>query len=337
MAFSASTGSASELSAFEARKPVFIGNNAAESNNTAASWYTIEASQISAPDGVSDYTGGTSSQTDNASYPSSRAYDRHNHLVTRPTDATKRGYALVFDLQEDTTISAIVLAGHNLSTAKVNANFNVSVYVSSSADFSSYTRLARWTGSNITDDKPLTAYGLGTGHVNSTQDTSNWYDVTSVRYLQIAFYQTDSNNLTTMPQLGEVFIGTRRQLSAQPNLPLSTKVTRSNIVDFNAKSGVVSRYVMNTGQKVYPDLTWEGDGSDGYGLDDIGTLESFFKSDITHGTKPFFYAPDPVTNPREIYFMLLEDAEFGAQNVFGPDTETVSLSMTEVSPFYSSL
>ena len=341
------TVTAANQSAYNARKPILVGENILE-NAATANWY-----ELVSPSTVVD-TGDVSAV--NASFPTTRVYDRHNHLVAKPTRRaapnSSSGYGIIFDLgSTDYSFDCVVIAGHNLSSLQSTATSNggdlyVQVWAADDINFTTNVKQVAtfWGGhtGSFTDNKPLTSFDCGTNHgsVGNIEGAGEFTTYSSVRYLQISVY--DDTNTTgasaiSSPELGEVFIGTRRQLSAQPNLPLSTKVTRSNIVDFNAKSGVVSRYVMNTGQKVYPDLTWEGDGSDGYGLDDIGTLESFFKSDITHGTKPFFYAPDPVTNPREIYFMLLEDAEFGAQNVFGPDTETVSVSMTEVSPFYSSL
>ena len=324
MAYSEKAQVAAEVTAHDADKPNLLGKNGCESNNNAAKWYQIFATQTKA--------NGTGTDRTDANFPTKRTHDRHLHLISKPALVPGAfGYGIMFDLKADLAINGIVIAGHNFKD--LSGTVNISVWVANGNPFLGGDlpiRIAQWEG--VTTSKRLVALDLGQNHGTVTPGVGegDWKEYTGVQWIQIAIRETGENAIV-VPEVGEVLFSTRRQLSSRPNAPFDDLHTRSEVNDFKPRSGVRVRYVRNTGQQV-ANLEFEPTGDDAYGLDDTITLKSWFKTDCDHGTLPGFWIPAPVTAVDDAYFMEMVEPDFDAP-VRVVNRRRVPIEFEEIAPF----
>lgn len=325
MAYSKGTLTSGQTQALEADKPVMIATNLAEYPQNAAQWRT---------------SGSWSSGSDDtaAGYGTARAADRFPNVQTKGSTAGTVHY-LLFDLHTSATSSTLGDAARFDTVAILNHNFGtltpggghyakVEVEISNNADFSSEYTIA--TRDQIQTDQRLIFWSLGAPEGNTYEH------YTDVRYLRLKITMSTS---TAAPSIGQVILGRRYQMSSRPNVPYDDQAFESQVADFAANSGVISRYVRNSGGRRFSP-SWSPTGSDLFGLDDLTTLRDWFKN-CGYGSKAFLYLDKPYSERETAlvgvtrsghYVLAAPGLKMPAQ---GPQVRAAAFDFTEIAPFVS--
>ena len=283
-------------------KPVLIGSNAVESADHAK-WLT------GATDNVTSAT-----DLANADFPTTRAYDRFLHSVTKPGSAAGT-YYLAFDLGTSAPdYDCAMIAGHNFG----GVGMNVYIEISDTANFSSPLTIAHWFGSM--PSTRLVKFDLkhtGSDPMRYTVDSTT----PIAQYVRIKIAKTSG---TMVPEIGEFWLGRRRHLPYKFDNTLDDKRTESKVADFEARSGVTTRYTFNKGQAKRTGTTLID------GTANIATVDSWW-SECAQGSKPFLYCENPSTAPENTQLMhQLGGLDF-PQTL--PNARQLTLEMRELYPF----
>jgi hypothetical protein len=355
MAVTVGTITTAQNDAYSADKPVLLSKNLLEGTTGSATdvtggsgpesisacWRSTKASSDHLPMSVSAAT----ANSDPWQSPT-RAFDRNIGSFTAPflsDDAvgptgTHSYYKHCFIARintntTDNPIDSIVIGSHNLNQIDVGSvtyPFLVTVHFSDVADFSSYQQVVQW---NVT---------TRTNFINKRLVLLPSASYTNVSYIQIVFSVASGGGaVLPAPQIGEVFMGPRRQLSRRPDTESFDTDTTENVMGtFSSKGGVHSRYAISRGRairspKFYPSGDPRLGTTDLYGLDDLQTFDTFW-SDTDYGSKPFFYLPSPFTKADNAYFMYSERTEFPSAMLGGLTERELEYDLREVSPYLSS-
>ena len=132
---------------------------------------------------------------------------------------------------------------------------------------------------------------------------ANRYQINGDFYARLHLYCKGGTDFwTTVPRIGEVFVGERIQMSRNTNQPYATELSyMSNSIDFESSRGDVVRYVRSKGRRRF-ELEFTPTGSDSYGIDDVEQVKLLAKK-TNQFTEPFFYIPKPYTEPQKAYFV----------------------------------
>ena len=316
MAYTQGTVSANEQSALAADAPVLLGDNRLEDKAASAIWVSWTAAR--------PYAENTDASAADADYPTSRVHDRYQHLATQPAKvSTNQNYALIFQLDASGTADTVAILNHNFGSVTKSSTLSVFVDIADNGTFSS-NRRRLVTLTNPTSQR-LVQLNLGP---NGTEYDS----ITGLVWVQVSV-QSDAE-ITTLPSIGEIVIGRRRQISLKPELPWDDRHYSSDYADFKSKSGITTRYIRSKGRRLFAP-TWRPTGTDSHSLNDITTLETWWKTDIDYGTKTFLYTEDPSTTPRNSWWCQTTDPDL-SMPLSGPAERPVSLSFEEQAPFLSS-
>ncbi len=202
--------------------PYLIGNNVLERYNQLPQWRT--SGTFSFGDDISD-----------PDYPTTRAFDRQSHLVTRPDIAeiaamnSAGEVSLLLELTPGSTslytVDTFIITGHNLHLFQGGADVYVDFDGGSGgvdvSDFSGTVYGALWdTNTTPWDD----GRRLISQEVGITGTASRF---TAIRYARIRIvpagdFEDDANN-PLVPEIGEVWLGRRRQMSTMPDRPWSNR------------------------------------------------------------------------------------------------------------------
>tara|TARA_R100001163_G_C5063076_1_gene200295 strand:- start:678 stop:1592 length:915 start_codon:yes stop_codon:yes gene_type:complete len=298
---------ATALSADENRlvtndKPVLIGSNAVESA-AYAKWLTGASDNVT-----------TATDLANADFPSTRAYDRYNHSITKPGSAAAT-YYFACDLGSSAPdFDMAMIAGHNFS----GVSMTITIEVSDTVTFGSPSTIATWTGTQpSTRLVKYDLYHTGSSAMRYSIDTTTPYS----RYVRLKIAKTSG---TMIPEISEFWLGRRRHLPFKFETELDDKRTESRVGDFESKSGVTTRYTYNRGQARRSQTTLV-DGSA-----NIATVDSWW-SECEQGTKPFLFCENPGTAPNATQLVHhLGALEFPLTY---PNARQLSLEMREMAPF----
>ena len=352
MAVIVGTITSAQNDAYSADKPILLSRNLLEDStldvtggagpeSISACWRSTSSSSDHLPLAIS---GGTAN-TDPWQNPQ-KAFDRSINAFTAPLNSddafgplgTHSYYKHCFIARinpntSDEPIDSIVIGSHNLNQIDLGTSthgFKVTVHFSDVPDFSSYEQVVQWNVTNRTNfiNKRLVALLTST--------------YSNVGYIQVVFsIASGASTPLPAPQIGEIFVGPRRQLSRRPDTEsFDTETTENIIGSFSSKSGVHSRYAISRGRalrspKFYP----SGDALEGttdlYGFNDSATFELFWK-EIDYGAKPFFYLPSPFTKADDAYFMYSEKTEFPSTMMGGLTEREIEYDFREVAPYLSS-
>tara|TARA_R110001583_G_scaffold3085_2_gene20500 strand:- start:521 stop:1441 length:921 start_codon:yes stop_codon:yes gene_type:complete len=295
--------SAAEQALVTNDKPVLIGSNAVESADYAK-WFT----------GASD---NVTSATDlaHADFSTTRAYDRLAHSVTKPASAANT-YYLAFDLGSSAPdFDCVMISGHNFG----GVGMTLTIEVADNATFGSPSQIATF-GTGTYAGTRLVTFDLhhsGSDPMRYTIDTSTPH----ARYVRIKIVKTSG---TMTPEIGEFWLGRRRHLPYKFDQVLDDKRTVSRVADFEARSGVTTRYTYNRGQARRSGTTLID------GAANIATVDSWW-SEIEQGTKPFLYCENPSTAPTATQLMHhLGGLDFPQTQ---PSARQLTLEMRELYPF----
>ncbi|MBH05178.1 MAG: hypothetical protein CMJ20_02535 [Phycisphaeraceae bacterium] len=269
-----------------------------------------------------------------ADYPTSRLYDGHSHLKTRPNISSGSVSAVYLHIvTEIPTLDTIYIGGHNLNTAGANPTMTIEI-----ADNAAYTSnlitLISFAGFSASKDARLCFFNLGPAGGGST--IKQYGEVTHAR-IKITH---GTGNFTTKPEIGEIVLGTREQLSQRPDVPFDDQAFSSDAVDFRSKSGILTRYIRNTGQRSFAHRH-SPTGSDAYGLDDLTTIRNWYKN-TRRGVEPFIYVPDPtntitgINGATSAAFVCHFDDPRQGLPLTGPSLREANINFSESAPFVDS-
>ena len=141
-----------------------------------------------------------------------------------------------------------------------------------------------------------------------------------------------------IPEISEVIVGNRLQLSCDPSVPFDDAQYASEVAQFKTESGIVTTYTKNRGQRLFQHSR-EASGTDYFSLDDITSIRSWY-SQSDYGTKPFVYVSRPVAGANSAgwgytnnaFYCLFDEPvlDFPMQ---APNWRNVNLSFSEAAPF----
>ena len=221
MAYNDTAVSADELTAKNNDAPMLIGNNLLESFNAAAQW------RVSG-----EWTAGTDVTVSGA--PTRLAHDRNGKIVTRGS-ATTSTISLIFDIEASTSraFDTVAIIGHNYAQS---LPANVFVDISDNANFAGFVEVATFAAP--TTSKRKVSLSLTTGMGSNRR-------IDNIRYVRIRHEK--GVNFSIMPQIGEVILGRRRQLTAKAQIEFQDAPLRSSVTDFRSESGTLTRHKLYSG------------------------------------------------------------------------------------------
>ena len=374
MPLTVATLSTNLQSAYSAGKPILLAKNILVGQETSdvtdglgpetgisAVWRNGRAKDALLPE---DIGGPLSNATDLAQCPL-RAFDNNLSGMTAPWASSFQSDApasYFYCLGSPTTaFDSVVIANHNfkdiqtaITEQDVSAKLFVELYVSDARTFTggptATRKLVRWEGGTTPGfsaftNKRLVCLDLGTSGSQLGGYPSGYlgkYDVVSGGSWFQLVIGVDSTSVTFIPspQIGELFVGPRRQLSRNPSFGTSLELTQieSDTSDFSSRTGIQTRYGLSLGKSIYsPTFVTEGDADQGttdlYSLNDLETLEQFWQ-DTKYGANGFFLIPSPGASPTiDAPYCVVREAEFPAQLQSGLTERDISFEFEETPPY----
>ena len=218
------------------------------------------------------------------------------------------------------SFDTLCITGHNLNSLGA---ISVSLEIADSNTYGSNLKeIAKYTVSGSTDNRILIT-NLNSAGGSSTYSSSG----TAQRYSSVVYARLKIIHVTTtVPQIGEIFLGTRYQLQRNPDIPWNNKNEFSSVTDFTALTGIVKRYVAYRGQAVRNFRASIAASAE------ITVIDNWFNA-INEGTKPFLYIETP-SSAADARIMILDDAALRFPLV-GPSERVLEFSMTEQPPYLS--
>lgn len=287
---------AAQQNAFNADKPLVAARNNLEDYNNVPEWRN---------DGDDRWSSGSDAVA--TGFDTDVVYDgfadpgRH----TKPTAAAVGSRSLLLDLQTSVGGASVltdlgIINGHNLSECGGTVDAFLEFDENDANTFADPRIAYEWT--SIADNERLVGYNLG-----ETASYVAAFAQLTKRYWR--FRVTSSTNFAgAEPQVSEITLSTRHQLSQQGNQPLRTYGLRSEILKSTGKAGAGTVYEFFEGQSVIP-VAWSfGDYADDsmYGLNEGSTILDWYRNS-GGGTKPHYYVPNPSTVPKRAFFVRMAD------------------------------
>ena len=350
--------------AYQADKPCFVVKNLLTGGGYSGQtnkWLREDRTGGGSTTDPTFASNGTATQADLSSLPIRYTYDNRAALYSSPDDGVggmdnfwalyaARWHSLVTGehsterAQEwfvDTVIiKAQAMGKTNLGMGAIRPNNLIGVTLEISADTSFSTAYSIMNNTVYADESGSNPNPSRTGESRTIVEViphagSNRYQVNGDFYARLRFFckgQGVSGDFwTTVPRIGEVFVGERIQKSRNTNQPYATELSyMSNAIDFESSRGDIVRYVRSKGRRRF-ELEFTPTGSDSYGIDDVEQVKLLAKK-TNQFTEPFFYIPKPYTEPQKAYFVYAETADFNLEAV-GPFERSVRLSLVEIPPF----
>jgi hypothetical protein len=267
---SAQLGATSRANA-AANKPLLVGAHSLRDVPSSVQWRT-SGSWAAGSDG-----------TDTTNGPASYLWDGFVDLRSKPSSAQATWYLIINHSATLTAFDCIFIISHNLGTlGGVTVTYEV-------ADDNAYTsnlvQVASWAVTTST--KRLVALKLDhTGAGIARQ-------YTSVQYSRLKIVAAGA----VTPEIGELILGTRRQLTRKPNREFDPDHLRSYASKFRGGTRKVTSYVEAQGQKIL-NARFEPDDST-----EQNDIRAFWQSDLDMGSHPFVWVPDPESYPEKAYVM----------------------------------
>lgn len=308
MAWSNATIPQSEIDSKLAGKPLICAMNCADNPVVQPLW----------TDGA-----GTFSDTDKTdqNFPTSAIYDKASDDWTKPNVASN-GWKLCLRL-DGRPFDMVCLFGLNLvGIAGVGAT--VSVRIADDANFSV----------NVAVLASTVAAQNRTALLNMVVGGNNNQRISNALFMRIDIALI-SGTTPHIPQIGEVIVGQRRQLSAGPDTPRTPQHFRSVADDVRTPGGSFSRYMHASKMRVLDGLTIDLITQ----ADWTAVLSAFTDSD----SNPWVYIENPSTttvagpNDREGAPFLINSPLDNQHEYVGPFERPWHLDgLLELPPFYES-
>lgn len=304
MAYSRTEWSAAKIALHNADKPAAWGENHVRSlTSSTLQWRTGTATWAAGSDGTAtlgpvDFL--ADGFTDQRSYP----------------NASADPWTLLFDFgAAGVDFDSIAILYHNYSSI---AGMVVTVDIADSTNFvTNVQTIATWTPGTST--KRLVALELDHGGGTSI------FEYTTVRYMRIVQNPTAG----AVPRIGEVFVGSRKQLKHNPSIPWDERARSSAWEENVTYGGRKNRVVHHRGRRR---LAAALKPAEAPYIDDLWDL---YKTDTQHGTQPFLWIDKPNTDPQGAALMMM-DADFDYPRG-GPNHRDLTLLAEEQGPHFVDL
>ena len=302
-----------EQTAYDADKPMMVATNNSDKITKASSGWFDSAS------GGTDDTDET--VVSNARV---RAYDRIGALtVASDTARTSPAFRLAFG--SDVTFDTVVIMGHNFGDV---TNSGSDIIVDLVANGAAVTKTISDTITIASGDNSRLVFTF----LYDTSGAKPSYPQrvtlgTSNRKLNIRL-QNVSGSTSTKPAIGEVWVGQRRQLMHNPNLPFDDKSETGLVSDFASKSGLTQRYTYHRGKALRTINKSVTDSNE------LAAIEAAF-DDSDDFTKPIVWIENPSQSSPDAYLMLAESPTLSLP-LQGPIERVFGTSLIEQPPFKSS-
>jgi len=302
-----------EQTAYDADKPMMVATNNSDKITKASSgWF--------------DAYNGATNDTDETVVSNARvrAYDRIGAL-TVASDTARTSPAFRFAFGSDVTFDTVVIMGHNFGdVTNSGSDITVDLVATGAAvtkTISETITVASGDNSRLVFTFLYDTSGAKPSHPQRvTLGTSN-------RRLNIRL-QNVSGSTSTKPAIGEVWVGQRRQLMHNPNLPFDDKSETGLVSDFASKSGLTQRYTYHRGKALRTINKSVTDSNE------LAAIEAAF-DDSDDFTKPIVWIENPSQSSPDAYLMLAESPTLSLP-LQGPIERVFGTSLIEQPPFKSS-
>lgn len=306
MAWSSADIPAAEVALLAADKPVMLGQNLLRD---ASQVFMSRDSILSLP----------ASDDSELSRPSSLLYDGMTSARAKGNADDNQWFIHIDFGSSGVTFDSIAILNHNLWSEGTTL---LRVQVFDDASYSSGAKTIYEDASFDTsrsDDRRLAFLDL---HHIGDSDPQRY---TTVQYLRVLITGVAGSR----PEIGELIVSRRTQLTANPIDPWDPNNLESGIRQFESSSGVVTSHVDNRGRLRITPTIQEDNG------DNIGELITFYQDHTEGGTKPFLWIPKPTTDPDDAYLMAMDPPDLNGPT-FGPEERRFTFNAVEVGPQFSS-
>jgi len=302
-----------EQTAYDADKPMMVATNNSDKITKASSgWFD-------AYNGATDDTDET--VVSNARV---RAYDRIGALtVASDTARTSPAFRLAFG--SDVTFDTVVIMGHNFGDV-TNSGSSITVDLVATGAATTSTISDAITVASGDNSRLVFTFLYNTSGAKPSYPQRVTLG-TSNRKLNIRL-QNVSGSTSTKPAIGEVWVGQRRQLMHNPNLPFDDKSETGLVSDFASKSGLTQRYTSHRGKALRTISKSVTDSNE------LAAIEAAF-DDSDDFTKPIVWIENPSNASPDAYLMLAESPTLSLP-LQGPIERVFGTSLIEHPPFKSS-
>lgn len=308
MAYAAADITAAEITGSAADAPLLVGTSVVESAKSNAGFELRWNA---------DGNFATADATETAN-PVTRSYDRHWHADTRPNSSGterwllfKSGTAINFN-----EFDAAVIMGHNLGANTAT----LSLQVSDDPDVGTNgTEIATWTPSAPTGNNESRLVSVDLDDAAN----SNPQAFTAVQYIGVKITAAGG----FVPQIGEVWLGKRRQMYKRPRMGYNPDASASRTVTATSLTGVKTRYTKSrSGQVLSAQFVTDTAVA--------ASVVTDLWADTNQGTKPFVWIEEPTTAPATARIMLLDSPVLPGGTYLSGRVRTWDLGMTETGPFF---
>lgn len=302
-----------EQTAYDADKPMMVATNNSDKITKASSgWF--------------DAYNGATDDTDESVISNARvrAYDRIGALtVASDTARTSPAFRLAFG--SDVTFDTVVIMGHNFGDV-TNSGSDITVDLVANGAATTTTISDTITVASGDNSRLVFTFLYDTSGAKPSYPQRVTLG-TSNRKLNIRL-QNVSGSTSTKPAIGEVWVGQRRQLMHNPNLPFDDKSETGLVSDFASKSGLTQRYTSHRGKALRTISKSVTDSNE------LAAIEAAF-DDSDDFTKPIVWIENPSNASPDAYLMLAESPTLSLP-LQGPIERVFGTSLIEQPPFKSS-
>lgn len=304
-----------EQTAYDADKPMMLATNNSDKITKASSgWF-------------SSTSGSDETDEDTISNARVRSYDRIGALtVASKMTSTPSSPAFRFSFGSTVTFDTVVVMGHNFGDV-TNSGSNITVDILASGSYMSNIVISEAQTITSGDNSRLVFTFLYQTSGSKPSHPQRVSLNTSGRKLHVRL-QNVSGSTSTKPAIGEVWVGQRRQLMHNPNLPFDDKSETGLIADFASKSGLTQRYTYHQGKALRTISKSVTDSNE------LAAIESAF-DDSSGFTKPIVWIENPSQSSPDAYLMLAESPTLSLP-LQGPIERVFNTSLIEQPPFKSS-
>ena len=349
MAYSATQLAETQRNAYNADKPIALGDNALELIATSNKvWRSWNSSTYAGDNNFGAYTVASSlfDATD-STYPTSRLSDRFTHKVSRAlkpngiTSVSNDRWSFICYFANGFSFDSVAILGHNFGTLSklfgtANGGNAFTIKLGVSDDGSTWTTIATFTDPQT--DMPITSFNLA----NGSGSPSTFASFTGVAYFGISIVCASSAMgvlPTTLPEISEVVIGNRFQFLHQAKIPYRDRETGNVSTRETGRTGASAVDIQNSGgRRIEGTFQLTSDKSD---------FVSFYQNDLTQGMLPFLYVPKGTralfpssyqgSEPGEAFWVTMQNESLSVEVEESYLDTTVQLSLRESAPYHSSV
>jgi len=304
-----------EQTAYDADKPMMVATNNSDKITKASSgWF-------------SSTSGSDETDEDTISNARVRSYDRIGALTVASkmtTSPSSPAFRLAFG--SDITFDTVVIMGHNFGDVDTSGP-DITVDILASGSYMSNIVISEAQTITSGDNSRLVFTFLYNQSGAKPSHPQRVTLTTSNRKLHVRLQNVDGTT-TIKPAIGEVWVGQRRQLMHNPNLPFDDKSETGLVSDFASKSGLTQRYTSHRGKALRTINKSVTDSNE------LAAIEAAF-DDSDDFTKPIVWIENPSNASPDAYLMLAESPTLSLP-LQGPIERVFGTSLIEQPPFKSS-